>query len=170
MKAIVIVDLQRAFPVPAPLVARIEARSRAFPLRVFTQFLNLKDSLFRRKLDRHSCPPGARESQLLLAPQPGDIVFKKPSYGLNAAQIQELKQRHVTKALVCGVDSDACVLGVVFSLFDSGIDCEVDPSLCWSSSGLHQAAMQIIREQFGTADEEAELAGVQAPGGEVGTS
>lgn len=57
----------------------------------------------------------------------------------------------VRKALGCGVDSDACVLGVVFSLFDAGVDCEVLPELCWRSTGIHDAAMKIIREQLGTA-------------------
>ncbi|MEO6569342.1 MAG: hypothetical protein ABIO94_11320 [Opitutaceae bacterium] len=56
------------------------------------------------------------------------------------------------------MDSDACVLGVVFSLFDAGVDCEVDPELCWSSTGLHDVAMKIIREQFGTARPEGSTA------------
>ena len=51
---------------------------------------------------------------------------------------------------VCGVDTDACVLGVMFSLFDAGIDCCVKADLCWSSSGarLHAAGMRIIEQQF----------------------
>jgi hypothetical protein len=52
--------------------------------------------------------------------------------------------------LVCGVDTDACVLGVVFTLFDADVDCEIDPTLCWSSTGLHDTALKIFREQFGT--------------------
>lgn len=153
MQAIVLVDLQRAFSIPPELVARIDARSRDFPLRVFTRFVNPPGSLFRRKLDLRACPPGSRESELVLAPGPDDVVFEKPRYGLTTAQIDELKERGVTKALVCGIETDACVLAVAFSLFDRGVDCEVDPTLCWSSSGLHEAALQIIREQFATADE-----------------
>lgn len=150
MDAIIIVDLQKAFPIPADLVAKIEARSREFPRRVFTKFINEPDSLFRTKLKRTSCTPGLPETELILPTTAQDIVLEKRGYGFTAAQIGQLKQADVRKALVCGVDTDACVIGVVFTLFDAGIDCEVERDLCWSSTGLHEPALQIIREQFGT--------------------
>src|SRR5688500_11461823 len=150
MDAIIVVDLQKAFPVPSTVVRKIEERSRDFRLRVFTNFLNEPDSLFCRKLRRSSCLPGTGERELLLEPKPGDIVLDKRGYGLTAEQISQLRSAGIRKALVCGVDTDACVLGVVFTLFDAGIDCEVDPKLCWSSTGLQDEALTIVREQFGT--------------------
>ena len=150
MDAIIIVDLQKAFPVPHELVQKIEQRARDFPLRVFTKFLNEPDSLFCRKLKRSSCLPGTAERELLIEPQRGDIVLDKTGYGFTAEQIEQLRTAGIQKALICGVDTDACVLGVVFTLFDAGIDCEVDPKLCWSSTGLHDEALTIVREQFGT--------------------
>ena len=150
MDAIIIVDLQKAFPVPPELVRKIEERSRDFPLRVFTKFLNEPDSLFCRKLERTSCLPGTAERELLIDPREGDIVLDKRGYGLTAEQIEQLRAAGINKALVCGVDTDACVLGVVFTLFDAGIDCEVESRLCWSSTGLHDEALTIVREQFGT--------------------
>ncbi len=77
-------------------------------------------------------------------------MIQKHGYSLNAAEVARLKKAGVTKALVCGADTDACVLGVVFTLFDAGIDCEVERDLCWSSTGLHEPALRIINEQFGT--------------------
>lgn len=150
MDAIIIVDLQKAFPVPPDIVRTIEERSREFPLRIFTKFLNQPDSLFCRKLKRSSCLPGSPERELLLETTSRDIILEKTGYGLTADQIQQLRRLKVRKALVCGVDTDACVLGVVFTLFDAGIDCEVDPKLCWSSTGLQDEALTIVREQFGT--------------------
>ena len=150
MDAIIIVDLQKAFPVPPDLVRKIDERSRDFRLRVFTKFLNEPDSLFCRKLQRDSCLPGTAERELLIEPGPGDLVLDKRGYGLTADQIAQLRSAGIKKALICGVDTDACVLGVVFSLFDAGVDCEVDPALCWSSTGLHHEALTIVREQFGT--------------------
>lgn len=150
MFAILIVDLQRAFPVPADLVRRIDARSRDFPLRIFTKYVNPPGSLMRRRLGRESCAPGTPETELILPPRPGDLVLEKPGYGLLNGQIEALQAAQVSKVLVCGVDTDACVLGVMFSLFDTGIECEIDPSLCWSSMGLHEVALKIIRAQFGT--------------------
>jgi nicotinamidase-related amidase len=151
MDAIIIVDLQKAFPIPRELVERIEARSRDFPRRVFTRFFNVPESLFRRKLKRSSCQPGTAETELLLPVRPGDLVIEKTGYSLAPPQVQQIANAGIRRALVCGADTDACVLGVVFTLFDAGIDCEVEPELCWSSTGLHEPAVRIIREQFGTA-------------------
>ncbi len=150
MDAIIIVDLQKAFPIPQDLIDKIEARSREFPRRVFTKFINEPDSLFRTKLKRTSCTPGLPETELVLSTTGDDIVLEKRGYGLTTAQIEQLKQAGIRKALICGVDTDACVIGVVFTLFDAGIDCEVERDLCWSSTGLQEPALKIIREQFGT--------------------
>lgn len=150
MDAIIIVDLQKAFPIPPELLEKIEARSREFPLRIFTQFINEPDSLFRTKLKRTSCTPGLPETDLVLPTTPQDIVLEKRGYGLKSEQIQRLHEAGVRKALICGVDTDACVIGVVFTLFDAGIDCIVERNLCWSSTGLQEPALKIIREQFGT--------------------
>lgn len=151
MDAIIIVDVQKAFPIPPAVVQKIEERARGFTQRIFTQFVNEPGSLFRTKLKRSTCPPGAEETKLLLQPQPNDWVIQKPRYSLPPREVERIAAAGIRKVLVCGVDTDACVLGVVFSLFDAGIDCEVDPELCWSSTGLHDPALKIIREQFGTA-------------------
>lgn len=150
MDAIIIVDLQKAFPVPSDVIRRIEQRMKPFPFRVFTRFINPPDSVFRRRLGRQSCAPGAPDTELLLTPAKEDLVLEKPSYGLGADHVAALHGAGVRRALVCGVDTDACVLGVCFSLFDAGIECEVDPDLCWSSMGLHDVALKILRAQFGT--------------------
>jgi nicotinamidase-related amidase len=150
MDAIIIVDLQKDFPIPPELVAKIERRSRDFPLRIFTQFINRPESLFRRKLHRTSCMPGTPGLELQIPTTGKDIVLEKAGYGLGPAQIARIESAGVRRALVCGVDTDACVLGVVFTLFDAGIDCEVDRTLCWSSTGLHETALKIVHEQFGT--------------------
>lgn len=150
MDAIIIVDLQKAFPIPSELLDKIEERARTFPRRVFTKFVNDPETLFYRKLKRTSCMPGLPETELIFEIQPEDIVIEKRGYGLETAAIERLKAAGIKKALVCGVDTDACVLGVVFSLFDAGVDCEVERDLCWSSTGLQEPALKIVREQFGT--------------------
>lgn len=149
MDAIIIVDLQKAFPVPTDIVRRIEQRMKPFRLRVFTKFINPPGSIFRRRLNRTSCTPGDPETELLLTAGPHDLVVEKASYGLGPDHLAALHGAGVRRALVCGVDTDACVLGVCFSLFDADIECEVDPDLCWSSMGLNDVALKIIRAQFG---------------------
>ncbi len=145
---LIIVDLQRAFPPPDKFVERIRRYARRFRRRIFTRFVNPRGSLFRSKLKQRCCGPGSVDTKLLIAPEKGDLVLSKQGYGLSAAAIRRLRSLGVKRATVCGVDTDACVLGVMFSLFDAGIACRARPDLCWSSSGLHGEAMKIIQEQF----------------------
>ena len=147
-EALVVVDMQRAFLVPPKLVEKIRRYARRFGVRVFTRFENPRGSQFRRVLKMDCCEPESHDTELLLAPEEGDLVFGKRGYGLNARQIARMKRRGIKRAVVCGVETDACVLAVMFSLFDSGIVCRAKPDLCWSSTGLHRDGLRIIRRQF----------------------
>jgi nicotinamidase-related amidase len=148
--AIVVVDVQRAFPVPEKLLKAIERETQKYRTRIFTRFVNPEGSLFRKVLKMDSCPPGSADLHLVIPPKKGDLVFNKQGYGLSPGHIAKLKRRRIRKVAVCGIDTDACVLGVMFSLFDRGIDCRVIPELCYSTSGkvLHRAAMRVIGNQF----------------------
>lgn len=149
-ECLVVVDLQRAFPVPAELVEQIRAQAETYSHRIFTRFINLPDSLFRRKLGLTACAPGSAESELLIEPRPTDWVLEKPSYGFRPDHLRKFAEAGITRAVVCGIDTDACVLAVAFTLFDAGIDCRVEPDLCWSANGLHHEAISILRKQIGS--------------------
>ena len=147
-RALVIVDVQQAFAPPAAYLEKLRRYSRRFPCRVYTRFLNPVDSLFRRVLKQHSCLPGSADTRLLIEPDPDDMVIDKPGYGLPPKAIDALHKRQISHVTVCGLDTDACVLGVMFSLFDGGIECHLKEDMCWSSSGLHKPALRIARSQF----------------------
>lgn len=148
MRALMIVDLQHAFSLPPHLVEHIRRYSRRFRRRVFTRFINRPGSLFRRKLKQGCCAPDSADTSLQIAPSEGDLVINKTGYGLRPRDITRLRNHGIDEVIVCGVDTDACVLGVMFSLFDAGFECSVKKNLCWSSSGLHQEALKIIEQQF----------------------
>jgi nicotinamidase-related amidase len=147
-RALMIVDVQRAFDPPPQFIEKLRRYSRHFSCRIFTRYLNPSGSIFRRALKQKCCAPGTTESELFIMPGPGDIVINKSSYGLKPADIRRLRRRGIRRVTVCGLDTDACVLGVMFSLFDGGIECHLKEEMCWSSSGLHKPAVAIIREQF----------------------
>ena len=148
-RALFIVDVQRAFDPPPAFPRKLERYSRRFPCRIFTRYVNPAGSAFRRLLKQKCCAPGSADTELLLSPAEGDLVIDKVArYGLTPAQIRTLKRRKIQCVTVCGLDTDACVLGVMFSLFDNGIECHLKEDMCWSSSGLHRPAVKIIREQF----------------------
>ena len=147
-RTIMIVDVQKAFPVPPGLVEKIQRYSTRFGCRIFTKFVNPTGSLFRKVLKQYSCYPGTEDTELRITPAKDDLVFVKAGYGLAPKDIAKLHQRGVKNVIVCGIDTDACVLGVMFSLFDSGIECHLKKDLCWSSTGLHREAVKIIEQQF----------------------
>lgn len=144
-----IVDVQQAFEPPPEFVMKLERYSRRFPCRVFTRFINPPGSMFRTVLKQRSCARGTPDTRLLITPGPEDLVFEKEGkYGLSAHQIRQLKARRIRQIVVAGLDTDACVLGILFSVFDAGIICELKETMCWSSSGLHRPAVEIARRQF----------------------
>ncbi|MDB6167431.1 MAG: hypothetical protein JWM88_295 [Verrucomicrobia bacterium] len=147
-RALMIVDVQRAFDPPRAFVEKLRRYSRRFPCRIFTRYLNPPGSMFRRVLRQKCCAPGSEDVDLLIAPEPADLVIDKTTYGLKPADIARLRRRRIRRVTVCGLDTDACVLGVMFSLFDSGIECHLKEEMCWSSSGLHRPAVAIVRAQF----------------------
>jgi nicotinamidase-related amidase len=148
--AVMIVDVQRAFDPPPEFVEKLRRYSRRFSCRVFTRFINPAGSVFREKLNQKSCAPGTTDTDLLVCPDKGDLVLEKSTYGLTAKHLKALHRRKIRRVTVCGLDTDACVLGVMFSLFDAGIECHLKEDMCWSSTStnLHKAAVQIIRQQF----------------------
>jgi nicotinamidase-related amidase len=148
MEPLLIVDLQKAFPPPRRFIERVRRYSRRFTCRIFTRFVNPSGSLFRTKLKQRSCLPGSEDLELLIAPEKGDLVLNKQGYGLPPSAIKRIRRLGVKRVTVCGLDTDACVLGVMFSLFDAGIECRVKQGLCWSSTGLHRQGMAIIEAQF----------------------
>lgn len=147
-RALMIVDVQAAFEPPSAFLAKLTSYAKIFPCRVFTRFVNPAGSMFRRVLKQKCCLPGSRDTHLLLTPSRGDLIINKSTYGLMPADIRRLKAHGIKQLTVCGLDTDACVLGVMFSLFDSGIVCHLKENMCWSSSGLHASALKIIRQQF----------------------
>ena len=123
---------------------------KPFQKRIFTRFINPPGSIFRTKLNRDVCAPGSDDCELILPPRAEDWVFDKPGYGLTPVQVAQLRDAGITQVLLCGIETDACILGVAFSLFDAQVDFQVEPDLCWSSVGLHEVALKIIRAQFAT--------------------
>jgi len=79
-------------------------------------------------------------------------VATKTGYG-TATSLDLGQLRTYRRVLVCGADTDACVLGVALGLFDAGVPVEVVTDLCLSAAGpqAHQAGLVVLRRQLGAA-------------------
>jgi len=95
-RALLIVDVQRAFSPPAPFVAKLHRYSRHFSCRIFTRYTNPASSLARKVLKQKCCAPGSPDIELLIKPNPGDVVLNKPArYGLSPSQVRQFKRRGI---------------------------------------------------------------------------
>src|SRR3954468_21308723 len=111
-QALMIVDVQAAFNPPPAFVEKLRRYAKRFPCRIFTRYVNPKGSLFRTALKQKCCAPGTPDTDLLLTPERSDLVINKAGYGLQPRDIAVLKRRRIKQVTVCGLDTDACVLGV----------------------------------------------------------
>lgn len=124
-QALLVVDVQPSFAVPAPIIAAITDLSRRLPTIATVERHDEAVTPFERQL---GWKPGASDDSLV----PADRVFIKHGYLPPVAAIDYLKSLSVDRVLVCGVQADTCCLAAGFMLFDAGLQ----PTLLkWLSVG-----------------------------------
>ena len=124
-QALLVVDVQPSFAVPAPTIAAITELSRRLPTIATVERHDESVTPFERQL---RWKPGAHDDSLV----PADRIFIKHGYLPPVAAIDYLKSLGVDRVLVCGVQADTCCLAAGFMLFDAGLQ----PTLLrWLSVG-----------------------------------
>ena len=150
---LLVVDVQHGFSPAAALVAGINALAPRYAMTAATRFTNAHDSLYRRVLGWNGCSAGS-DTHLAVDFRPG-IVIDKWGYGLPRHAVDRLALgRLATDGIkewhLCGLETDACVLAVAFSLWDAGLRPFLLADLCASASqDLHDAAVALFARQFG---------------------
>jgi hypothetical protein len=145
---LLIVDVQHAFSPRLALTAGIAALALRYAITAATRFVNGPGSLYRRALDWHGCSDGP-DTRLAIDFIPG-IVVDKWGYGLPRHAVDRLTLTGITEWHLCGLETDACVLAVAYSLWDAGMRPFLLADLCASvDPALHAAAVDIFARQFG---------------------
>lgn len=156
--ALLIVDVQNYFvnghteELPAKIAAYIEASQPDFCL--FTQFVNTPDSNHARRLGWHKCsgPPDTDIRRELIPYVAQGRVFPKNTYSVfkQPEFCSFLRHHDITRILICGIDTDSCVLASAFDAFDLGYDFQVVQDLCLSHGGppLDAAARSVINRSL----------------------
>ncbi|MEJ1974251.1 MAG: hypothetical protein WDM96_17875 [Lacunisphaera sp.] len=121
----------------AALVASVNRYARRFDCRVFTRFVNPPGSLFRRWLKQKCCAPGSADTELLIAPPGGDLVFDKTAYGFLPRRTPATAAARHPKSHGLRRGHGRLRARLMFSLFDAGIVCRAKARYCWS---FHRAA------------------------------
>jgi nicotinamidase-related amidase len=152
-RALLVIDIQQYFMEDAPsslprdVVEHYQTKANNYGLVCFAAFRNQPGSNFVRSLKWDKC---SSDQDVILPPafQPyirPDNVFERTAYSVfKDARLHAFLQEHeVDRLVLCGVDTDACVLGTAFEAFDLGYHVEINFDLTHSSNNLKESAQKI---------------------------
>lgn len=114
-QALLIVDVQSTFSPPEWLIDGIRALAAKLPAIASVELHDEQVTPFQQQLGWHP----AREDESLIE---ADEVFVKHGYGQTAEAIDYLKRLGGERVLVCGLQTETCVLAAGFALFDAGLN------------------------------------------------
>ena len=126
-QALLIVDVQPSFPIPIEILRGIIELSAILPSVATVERHDEAVTPFERQL---GWKPGKADESLV----PADRVFIKHGYLPSAAAIEYLQTLRMDRILVCGTQTDTCVLAAGFVLFDAGLHPTLLPWLTVGSS------------------------------------
>ena len=160
-QVLLIVDVQSTFNPPEWLIDRLRHLSAKIPTVASIELHDEQVTPFQRQLGWH---PAAEDENLIEA----DEVFIKHGYGQTPATIDYLKRLGVDRVLVCGLQTETCVLAAGFALFDAGLNPTLITDLTVGSS-LHrsgQLGIDLWKHHFGQVITAAEvIAGLEGTPG-----
>lgn len=157
-QALLIVDVQSTFSPSEKLVNGIRALSANIPAIASIELHDEQVTPFQRQLGWH---PASDDIALVEA----DQVFVKHGYGQSPEAIAYLKGLGVERVLVCGLQTETCVLAAGFALFDAGLCPTLVTDLTMGSSldRSGQIGIDLWKHHFGQVTTAAEVvAGLQA--------
>jgi nicotinamidase-related amidase len=113
-QALLIVDIQASFPISMEILHGIRELSAMLPSVATVERHDESVTPFERQL---GWKPGTADENLIAA----DRVFIKHGYLPPPDAIDYLRSLRMERILVCGTQTDTCVLAAGFALFDAGL-------------------------------------------------
>ena len=143
-QVLLIVDVQPSFNPPQWLVDGIGTLVGRMPSVASVERHDESVTPFQRQL---GWQPAADDQSLVAA----DRIFIKHGYGPTDEMLAYLKQLNPERVLVCGIQTDTCVLAAGFALFDAGLQPTLISDLTVGSSldRSGQLGVSLWRHHFG---------------------
>jgi nicotinamidase-related amidase len=113
-QVLLIIDVQPSFNPPQWLIDGINSLLGRMPSVATVERHDESRTPFQRQL---GWQPAKDDVSLIAA----DQVFVKYGYSPSPETIAHLKQLNPERVLVCGIQTDTCVLAAGFALFDAGL-------------------------------------------------
>lgn len=113
-QVLLVVDVQSTFDPPAWLVDGIRTLAMKVPAIASIELHDEQVTPFYRQL---AWCPAVEDKSLVDA----ERVFVKHGYAQTPETIDYIKSLQVDRVLVCGIQTETCVLAAGFALFDAGL-------------------------------------------------
>lgn len=161
--ALLIVDVQNGFVTDetaqiVPAIARLlEGPATRLDLVVATRFVNRPGSPYERFMDWRalsSSPDIDLHPAILSRLGRNATVLDKSGYSAYGSEMRVLLFRlGIDTVLLCGIDTEGCVLASAIALFDAGYRPVMLADLCASTGGPahHEAGLLVARRLLGAA-------------------
>lgn len=143
-QVLLIIDVQPSFNPPQWLVDGIASLIGRMPSVASVERHDESVTPFQRQL---GWQPAAHDQSLVAA----DRIFIKHGYAPTAEMLDYLRQLNPERVLVCGIQTDTCVLAAGFALFDAGLQPTLISDLTVGSSldRSGQLGVNLWRHHFG---------------------
>ncbi|MCP8349294.1 cysteine hydrolase family protein [Pseudomonas qingdaonensis] len=143
-QVLLIIDVQPSFNPPQWLVDGITSLIGRMPSVASVERHDESVTPFQRQL---GWQPAAHDQSLVAA----DRIFIKHGYAPTAEMLDYLRQLNPERVLVCGIQTDTCVLAAGFALFDAGLQPTLISDLTVGSSldRSGQLGVSLWRHHFG---------------------
>lgn len=149
---LLVIDVQSAFSPPEWLVDGISSLTHRFPTIASIELHDESVTPFYRQL---GWSPAVEDRSLVEA----DKVFIKHGYAQTPETISYISGLHADRVLVCGIQTDTCVLAAGFALFDAGLTPTLITDLTVGSSIDRSGRLGITlwKHHFGQTTTSSEL-------------
>jgi nicotinamidase-related amidase len=155
-----VVDVQNGFVTPesqlaVPVIAQLVADwASAGGSVVFSRYVNYSGSEFERLMNWRGLygPPDTDLVPDLKPNGPGGSVIDKRTYsGVTPEFLRLVHRNRWTDVVVCGIDTELCVLATVFDVFDNGLTPWVvtDASASTGGQAFHEAGLLVMARGIG---------------------
>jgi len=153
--ALILVDVQHAFikHSDTAVLDHIETLARSWPDDhiYWLRYINRPNSMYVKHLGWDECIASMQMDLYDFEGISQDIVIDHDGYAPPRQFFEELS-KHYREAVICGADTDACVLATCFACWDYKIFPKLWLPGCTTSSkdsDIQEAALKIMMRQFG---------------------
>jgi nicotinamidase-related amidase len=119
---------------------------------IYSRFINLDNSPWEKLMGWHHLKKEPDTSLYPSLPTKDTDIFKKGTYSAWSKEVQQICDgASIQKVVICGIDTDQCVLKTAIDIFEANLIPIVVADLCASSAGkqYHEAGLKIIRRLIG---------------------